>query len=225
MVAADVLARRGIADLLQSVGHRVSTSSEGGIPPGVSCGVVVVVHADLSGAPDRWRAIRTVPGLSPHRSTRVVAVAPVPVDLWVVLRLAEAGVTHLVDAELLAGDEPAVARALVGLDERGRLPQSAAVRATLGLGAGRVEPFLRSVEHISSDVWLRGVPQATCGLSRREIARIRAVARDVAGLPPPDARRFSTSVRRAPAAPEWTEVRRFVLRLWGRYTPSGGRAR
>lgn len=185
----------------------------------------LLVGIEGSGRPDRFDLIEIVADLARE--------APVPPSLIAVhhgelpsvvrLRLAEAGFTHAIpygrfsrdldglSAELrrrdlpteFALERPGMMRQLMGFDVRGALL-----------------PLLAAARDLPEDVWTSDRSLDRLPISRGAVRRLRVLARKAAGVPPPDFRRYSTSMRNAPEWPEWATVRELVRIGFGIRPPS-----
>ena len=145
-----------------------------------------------------------------------IAVCRLPLDLLVVLRLVESGISYLLDYDRVSAEPEVLVRAHLGLSPTLRLPTQWELRERLGLRwDGNIREFCRGIESVPTGTWIEEWKQSRLPISRRQIARLRKLAYDTAGLPSPDFRRYSTSYRNPPLHPEWEQVRNVVRRLWG----------
>lgn len=179
---------------------------------------IVIVFPEHGGNPDRFRSLQRIPldwldGGGPFG----VAVCRQPVDLMVALRFVESGISYVIADDLVARSPEILMEVARGsIDEAYQLPTPWELRDRLGLRwAGNMREFCSHVGELPAGTWIQEWKQNRLPISRRQIYALRTLARDVAGLPEPDARRYSTTVRSAPLVPEWHEVRQLVHRLWG----------
>lgn len=161
-------------------------------------------------------AIRTLLAGRPVEPSHVIAYAWAPARPHLRLRLAEAGADFLIEHTVLFESASGFVALVSDPPERSRLPTQWAIRERLGLAwDGDVNAFLEAISDVPLSVWTGAAKQSALPISRRQIRRLRELARDVAGLPAPEFERFSTSYRAAPTAPEWARVRAFVRTCLG----------
>jgi hypothetical protein len=215
----DVLVREGSRIALVATGLSLSCAPLTGMEAADVHYDYAVVHLTPARALDRWSATRYLAALAGGRqvTTTIATLGAAPSRL-LRLRLVEAGCTYLVPYDRLASAPAEFAARLVGagLDDRWRLPTQWALRERLGLRwDGTVEPFLDAALKLPPQVWTTDLPQSALPASRAELRHVQRLARDVAGLPEPDFRRYASSVRRPPELPEWPAVRALVRGLAG----------
>lgn len=161
-------------------------------------------------------AIRTLLAGSRVEPSHVIAYAWAPARPHLQLRLAEAGADFLIEHGLLFESAQRFVALVHDPPESSRLPTQWAIREHLGLAwDGDINAFLESISEVPLSVWTGSAKQTALPISRRQIRRLRELARDVAGLPAPEFERFSTSYRAAPTAPEWARVRALVRACLG----------
>lgn len=197
----------------------------------------VVESPALSMAPDRITALVEVtssrqegidrfPGVDMLRRLRalageaelqVIATCRLPASRYLALRLREAGADFYYGPLHSFRSVDDLRRTITDPNEGCRLPTQWALREELGLRwDGDMGTFLSLVEPFPDHIWHEGTRQSDLGISRRAIHRLRQLAHDVAGLPPPDQRRFTGGWREPPSLPEWREVTWLVRTLRGR---------
>jgi hypothetical protein len=175
---------------------------------------VAVVDPWVRVGPDYLHNVNRVADLAAAMS--VIAVSRTMCSDLQTLRLVEAGTTFLYPYDLLAWDPQVLIGAIEEPDERFRLPTRWELRERLGLRwDGDIESFLAHLEDVPASVFDYGAKQVYLPIGRRETRRIRILARDLAGLPAPDFRLFSSSHRSAPDCPDWTTTCRFVRSVRG----------
>lgn len=207
--------RSGIAEIVPS------SDTTAWVPQsGVEESDCALIHLVPGSGADRFAKVREIAALSERGIAReLVVVTGSTLDPLVRLRLAEAGATFVYPYRLLARDPAQLATQIVhgALDQRFRLSSQWAMRQHLGLRwDGLLQPFLEEVAQLPTELWLSGRAQSDLPVSRAQVRAIQRSARDVAGLPEPDFRKYAASTRRPPELPEWARVRQFVRSLWGR---------
>ena len=214
----DAIRRHGLATIFGDASPPVvpwfSTRNDVPIPRPAK---VLIVLPDSERSGDRFRCLQQLPADSgPPPRPVGVAVCRMPLDLVLVLRLVESGISHVVDYGEAAQDPSVLVALHDEVAERHRLPPAAALRRRLGLRPdGNLREFCRLAAALPPAVWLDDERQSRLPITRRQVMRIRQQARDVAGMPPPDGLRYSTLHRSSPTTPAWTDVRDVVHRLWG----------
>lgn len=207
--------RAGVAEIIPLSDVTASTSGSG-----IGECDCALIHLVPAGGADRFARIAAIAELTRRRIVReIVVVTNSRLDPVIRLRLAEAGATFVYPYRLLAVDPAQLARQIVDgtLDQRFRLKSQWAMRQDLGLRwDGLLEPFLDEVAVLPTELWLSDRAQSHLPVSRGQLRAIQLSARDVAGLPEPDFRKYAASTRRPPELPEWPRVRAFVRSLWGR---------
>jgi hypothetical protein len=190
-------------------------SADAGVGP-----VTALVEAS-SGGPRRdgyggVAAVTTLRSRVPAAVSPIVVTCRVPTSRYLLLRLAEAGADFVYGPCHQFGTVSALADAIRTPCEAFRLPTQWALRQELGLAwDGDLAAFLAEIEPFPDELWTAGRRQDELPVSRRTLRAIRQLARDVAGLPPPDFRRFTGTIRPAPSLPEWQQVRALVTGLRG----------
>lgn len=130
------------------------------------------------------------------------------------LRLVEAGARFLLTRHELSFSPAGPADALETLDPEFRLPTRWELRESLGLAwDGDIGHYLDAVRDLRPHHW--APTAAASSLTRREVMRVRRLAKDLAGMPAPDYRNYAMSFRASPDTPEWRDVRRFTLDALG----------
>ncbi|WP_029089719.1 response regulator [Brevibacterium album] len=179
---------------------------------------------------DRHRVLSALPRILGETARPPVAcIGTGDEDDVLRLRMAEAGAFALVSQHELAVEwESLVAQsASRWRDSRFLLPPAEQIRRHLGFTAsGALADFLRAAEEVAPGLAAGLCPAAEGDApghcegkpvpSRTQIRKLRAVAAQTGGLPRPDASRYSTAIRQAPALPEWPLVRSTLLSCWGR---------
>ena len=177
----------------------------------------LIIFPDSGLRADRYATLNRLPvewGLLEHPIG--IAVCRLPLDLLVVLRLVESGISYLLDYETVALEPEILVRAHLGLPQFYRLPTPWELRERLGFRwDGNIREFCLGIESVPTGTWIEEWKQSRLPISRRHTARLRKLAHDLGGVPPPDLRKYSTSFRDPPLHPEWEQVRSVVRRLWG----------
>lgn len=164
---------------------------------------------------DRYGAIPSFDALDDAVATAlpIIGIYTGDLPLLVRLRLSEAGFRYAIPHSWISTNLHRLSELLTVADlpTRFHLETPLALRQRLGLSlSGRIATLLTPAAAFSREVWTSPVPQSQLPISRREIAHLRAIAVEKAGIPAPDFRRYATSTRRAPEAPEWGVVREVV---------------
>jgi hypothetical protein len=145
-----------------------------------------------------------------------VALTRRPLHPVVTLRAAEAGVDFVMPYEVVARSPESLRDALLEPDEQFRVATPREIRERLGYARdGDLSSFLDETAKWDVEVWRDEERGRRSGLPRRAVLRLRRAALEVAGMPEPDVRRYSTSLRSAPELPVWAEVHGLVRLLLG----------
>lgn len=170
---------------------------------------------------DPFGAITRIDALGAEVTTRVPVVAVHAgrsLSPLVHLRLAEAGARYAVGHAWLSANLAGLAAMLAAaaVPQRFHLGTPLALRQSLGLRlSGELEPLLAAALQLPPRVWTGHLPQSQLPISRSEIAQLRRIALEQAGIPAPDFSKYATSLRRAPDLPEWPRVREVVRAAFG----------
>lgn len=181
--------------------------------------LLVEVASDHPGTGDRFTGVDAIHAIrrgSSDTDLQIIATCRVPASRYLALRLSEAGADFYYGPLHSFRSAADLLRMVSDPSEGCRLPTQWALREELGLRwDGDMAEFLRLVATFPDEIWQEGRSQAHLPISRRTIMRLRHTAHAVAGLPSPDARRFSGALREAPVWPEWREVTWLVRTLRG----------
>ena len=214
---ADRLLRGGITSILRACGDGDVLFTEPDDPVIPRPRQTLLVFPDSGTLGDRFECLQRMP-VEWDLGTGPIGVAVVrrPLDQLLVLRLTESGISYLIDYDDVATDPTLLCRLDSQIDDRHRLPTPWELRQRLGLRwDGDLREFCRAIEAVPTGAWIEEWKQARLPISRRSVQRIRRLALDVGGIPPPDPREYSTAYRDAPDTPPWSRVREIVHRLWG----------
>ncbi|WP_040796463.1 hypothetical protein [Nocardia higoensis] len=142
----------------------------------------------------------------------VIAVHPSSITELFRLRLAEAGTRYVLSQRWLAEHAGELAHMLSNaeLPEQFHLETPLALRQRLGLRlSGQLAPLLEAAAELDADVWRTAPDEPAPTVARSDIKRLRTIACEEAGIPPPFGR-YSTAMRNAPKTPDWRDVQRVV---------------
>ncbi len=155
------------------------------------------------------------------RHAPVVALVDRPPCPVVQLRLVEAGADRWLRTDDLLR-HPELMTDLLGSPDADacglvpRLAERATLRAALQLRPdGDLHALAVELRHVPAHVWTDGRNQDELPLSRRSLQRVRRIADEIGGLPPPDPSRFTTVFRSAPQHPQWGAVRHLARAVFG----------
>ncbi len=223
LLSDDELVRRGLKaavaeeDCYCSEHPAQDAARLAGLAASALCPVVHVIRATST---DRYlptiEAVRLI--ATQTAAPDVLTILPDELPDLVLLRVVEAGATVGYRYSEVAREPSVLVRAARQgeVDAAARLPTRWALRETLGLAwDGDIQTFLDHAAALPPDLWLTDRTQERLSVSRRQLANVRVLARDVAGLPPPDFHRFTGAQRTPPVSPEWASVRALVRALWG----------
>ena len=231
LLSDDVLVRRGLVAAIREqkcfcVAYssaktpRLDTLLAAELGPGI--------HLFRGQGTDRYEAIETLRLVVEHSNAPdVFAILPDDLPDIVLLRVVEAGATVGYPYSQVALEPSVLIEAAQhgNVDPAARLPTRWALRESLGFAwDGDLHSFLKHVERLPLDLWLTDRTQDRLPVSRRQLANVRSLARELAGLPAPDFHRYASSQRPAPVSPEWTSVRALVQSLWGHDVPIVGKS-
>lgn len=212
VVSDDAIVREGLAVLLAREG--VLTWTDRTDQPVIGGGDVwdyVLVWLPSRRGIDPFGSVEWVAEASGN-GVPVVALYPNRITDLVRLRLSEAGARYAIPQGWLAGRAEGLYQLLADaeLPDRFHLETPLALRQRLGLRlSGQLAPLLAAAAELDPAIWRELVRDDAPRLTRRQVQRLRHVASDVAGIPPPSGR-YSTAIRNAPVTPDWREVRRVV---------------
>lgn len=212
VVSDDVIVREGLAAVLATQGvltwsDRTADAHHGS----AAVWDYVLVWLPSRRGIDPYSSVNWVAAASPTGAP-IVALYPNKITDLFRLRLSEAGARYALPQVWLAEkvEELPQMLATASLPVRFHLETPLAIRQRLGLRlAGELEPLLAAASEVDEDVWRAAAHEDAPRLSRGEIQRLRRIAAETAGIPPPIGR-YSTAVRNAPTTPDWREVRRVV---------------
>lgn len=212
VVSDDAIVREGLAAVLAKQG--VLTWADTTRTALASTGTVwdyVLVWLPSPRGIDRYTSIEWVAEAA-ETGVPVVTLYPGRVTELFRLRLAEAGARYALPQGWLSQrveDLPEML-ATATLPTRFHLETPLALRQKLGLSlAGRLAPLLAAAVELPEEVWRSPTPDVGPHLSRSQVQRLRRIASEDAGIPPPFGR-YSTAMRNAPRTPDWRDVRRVV---------------
>lgn len=213
----DRLLQEGLIALYRSDSRLRPVFSTVDSEPIVRPSKALIVFPDSGLHTDRYACLHRLPvewSLLEHPIG--IAVCRLPLDLLVVLRLVESGISYLLDYDRVSADPEILVRAHLGLPQVYRLPTQWELRERLGFRwDGNIREFCLGIESVPAGTWIEEWKQSRLPISRRHISRLRRLAYESAGMPSPDFRKYSTSYRDPPVHPEWEQVRSVVRRLWG----------
>ena len=212
VVSDDAIVREGLAVLLSREGVLTWTDqTDQPVVGGTEVWDYVLVWLPSRRGIDPFGSVNWVAEAS-ETGVPVVALYPTRITDLVRLRLSEAGARYAIPQWWLADRAEGLYQLLADADlpDRFHLETPLALRQRLGLHlSGQLAPLLAAAAELDPAIWREAVQEDAPRLARTKVQRLRQVASEVAGIPPPSGR-YSTAIRNAPTTPDWREVRRVV---------------